>query len=300
MTDDRVQVDAATMRRWAELALSIRMVANALRDASTPTNDSAFWTVEEMFPPESVSQWTREGLRSAVDHLTTWANHAVPLQQFEGQVVTHDGFRWSYTLMRGAIEGAAQSLWLSSAKTPPEAIARLVRMVRHDLAEQRLAWIAMGRDTAAIDERKGRHDAIADLLVDHGPATPKLPNMVDMVRHAARLASVDPGRWEANWRVCSAAAHGKDWAILELQIPRTAHEWRPGQFHINAHPDPERLTGVLDDTVDMVLIGLNLYLQRSGHDVPSTTRKAMIEAARATPQKDGGAHVERLARELEL
>lgn len=288
------------MQRWASLALSIRTVANALRDASTPTTNSAFWTAEELFPPESVSQWCREGLRSAVDHLNIWANRAVPLQQFEGQTVRHDGFRWTYTLMRGGIEGSAQSLWLSTANSAQEAIARLVRMVRHDLAEQRLAWIAMGRDPSRIEERKRRHDDVAELLVEHGPATPKLPSMVDLVRHAAKFAKVNEAAWEANWRVCSAAAHGKDWAILELQTPGEAHEWRPDQFHFVAFPDVERLTLMITETVDMLLIGAMQYLSRSGHDIVPTMQRAMVEAARATPQKDGGEHVERLAKQFGL
>jgi pilus assembly protein TadC len=60
------------------------------------------------------------------------------------------------------------------------------------------------------------------------------------------------------------------------------------------------LPPVLGDTVDLLMAATTQYLLRSGSDVQQTFRVAMLQAARETPQKDGGAHVERLAAELGL
>ncbi|TFC40264.1 hypothetical protein [Cryobacterium sp. TMT2-42-4] len=299
MNEQSVPVDDATMQRWTELALSIRTAVHTVANVAIPLKGSAFAMVDDLFPAESVSQWAREGLRSSVDHLIMWANHAVPLQLFDGQVVTHQGFRWSFTLMRSAIEGASQSLWLSRSPDPGVCLARLIRMVRHDLREERLACIALGRNVTLIEERATRHETAAQSLTGHGTAVSSLPSMIDLVRLAAEAASLDPAQQEANWRICSAAAHGKDWAIRELQVLGNPVEWRPGQFHLSGHPDPQKLTRILEDAVTLLSAGVIEYLVKSGVNPIKESRRSMLKAARETPQKDGGIHVEYVALRFE-
>jgi hypothetical protein len=298
--DSGVVPDETYSRRWAELATLIRshrwiIVNHAIPDVGTP-----FHLVDEIYPRESASQWSREGLRSALDHLAVWANFAVPLEQFEGQVVKHEGFRWYFTLMRAALEGAAQSIWISGANSAPEAVARLVRMVRHDVGEQAKAWSALGRDPQRVRERLASHANAAESLADYGPNVDTLPAMVDLIRGAATRSEHDPNVYEAHWRVCSAAAHGKDWAILELQKQvGEAVEWMPGQFHFTGHVDPDRLTEVLNDTVELVSSATILYLQRAtSGDIAQILKQGLWEAARITPQKDGGAHIRQVAHQL--
>jgi len=74
----------ATMRRWAAIALKVRTAEIVVHSITVPVDGSAFAVTDEMYPTESPSQWAREPLRSAVDHLATWVNHAVPLEQYEG------------------------------------------------------------------------------------------------------------------------------------------------------------------------------------------------------------------------
>jgi hypothetical protein len=293
-------VDAHTMARWAELALSIRAATWVIQQVSTPDKETAFSAVDHLYPSEAVSQWCREGLRSALDHLNVWADKAVPLQQFDGQVVVHSGFRWPFTLIRAGIEGAAQSLWLSSSTDSHEALARLVRMVRHDLSEQERAWTAMGRDTALIAERRAKHEEVAKTLAKFGKDTPTLPNMVDMVKSSAKSANLDPLLYEAHWRTCSAAAHGKDWATRELQtVSGDLREWMPGQFHFQGHIDAAKLTSMLSDTVDLVAFAEVQYVQRSyTGDIGKLLQRAAYEAAKATPQKDDGTRLAEIARQL--
>lgn len=302
MASDDIPVDDDTRQRWAELALRIRAHEWLISNISAPDEGTPFHRADYVYGREAISQWCREGIRSAVDHLRVWADFAVPTEQYENQVVRSKGWRWYFTLMRAALEGAAQSLWLSSSKSTPEALARLVRMVRHDLGEQALAWKAWGRDATPIYERIAGHEAAASALVEHGKDTPRLPKMVDLVRYSAQVLGRAPDVYEAHWRVCSAAAHAKDWAIQELQIMvGEPIEWMPGQFHLIGYPDPDRLTEMLTDTTDLVGGATILYLQRS-HAAPlqELLRRSAYEAAMTTPQKDGGEHIEQVAREWGL
>jgi len=296
-----VPVPEATMQRWAESALQIRANDWLLEKASVPEIEAPFGSLEVLYQRESISQWCREGLRSANDHMTVWANHAVPLQQHEGQVVRSHGFRWYFTLLRGAIEGAAQSGWLSSSATRDEAIARLLRLARHDVLEQSKAWKAMGRDATRVTERLGRLDADADAWGDPSARKP-LPSMVSLIRSSAVALEADPDLLEAHWRTCSAAAHGKEWAVNELQVfAPEAHEWRPGQYLRSGHLDPDRWTTMLGDVLDFESRAIVSFLQRTSTlDIGDMLREAFWAAAKGTPQRDGGAHLARIGEELGL
>lgn len=276
------------MRTWAEIALKVRAAGIVIHSITVPAPGSPFAVTDEMYPTESSSQWAREPLRSAVDHLTTWANHAVPLDQYEGQVVVQQGFRWTFTLVRAALEGAAQSMWLTQAKSPQECVAKLIRTVRHDIHEETKAWEALGRDTTRLTLRAGGHAERAEQWAEWGKPAQVLPGMVDLIRKGAAYEGLEPSAPEAMWRVCSAAAHGKDWAIRELQVFTEGHEWRPGQYHLTGYPDPERLTRVLEDATEFLNLAMIRYLTRMGADVGRELRRAIITAAERTPSTDGG------------
>ncbi|GAA2170597.1 hypothetical protein GCM10009846_01550 [Agrococcus versicolor] len=294
-------MDPAVMQRWAESALKIRGHEEVLLASAIPDVDTAFGALEIAYDRESISQWCREGLRSASDHLMVWADHAVPLVQYKGQVVHSRGFRWYFTLLRGAIEGFAQSAWLSSSGNRAEALARLLRIARSDVGEQAKAWRAMGRDPAEVRARLSRLDADAADSPDPS-AVKQLPAMVDLIRAAASSFELDPDLFEGHWRACSAAAHGKDWPILELQVfESTANEWRPGQFLTRGHLDPERWTSMLEDVLDLGSRALIRYLQRtSTSSIPVLLREGLWRAAQVTPQRDDGTYLSELGRRLGL
>lgn len=292
-------VPTTTVQRWAELALQIRSYDRLLQKLASPAPNSQFALVERAYDRESVSAWSREGLRSAMDHLAVWADHAVPLQQFEGQVIQSSGFRWYFTLMRAAIEGAAQSAWLSTAASPDAAVSRLIRLVRHDVEEQRRAWTAMGREARPLSKRLERLERDAEASAG-AEARKALPPMLSIVRTAAQALETEPDLYEGHWRTCSAAAHGKDWAIIELQhFTGDVIEWRPGQFLRAGHADVERLTSMLSDTLDLVARAMIRFTQRStAEDITPLLKRSMAEAALRTPQRDGGTHVRKAAADL--
>jgi hypothetical protein len=299
VADERVQVDESIMRSWAEVALHIRMVDKLVHSVTVPVPGSPFALTDDLYPSESSSQWAREPLRSAVDHLTTWANHTVPLTQYPGQVVTHHGFRWTFTLVRAALEGAAQSMWLTQAKNTHECVARLVRAVRDDVGQEIKAWSALDRSTTGLEARALRHAQAADEFAEWGKPVATLPAMVSLLRAGAAHEGLDPSRLEAMWRVCSAAAHGKAWAVHELQIVRDQREWRPGQYHLTAYPDSRKLTQMLEDTTEFLNLAAIRYLLRMGADVTRELQAATIAAASETPSTDGGAMVREKRRKFE-
>ena len=275
------------MRVWAEIALKIRAADVIVHTVTVPAAGSAFAVTDDLYPYESSSQWAREPLRSAVDHLTTWANHAIPLEQHSGQVVVHQGFRWTFTLVRAAIEGAAQSMWLTHAKTTHECVARLIRAIRHDLSEETKAWTALGRDTVGLEARAAGHAERAEQWAEWGKPALALPAMADLIRNAATYEGRDPRMMEGMWRVCSAAAHGKEWAIRELQVFTDEYEWRPGQYHLTGYPNPVKLTRMLEDATEFLDLAIIRYLLRMGADVERELRGAIITAAEGTPSTDG-------------
>lgn len=112
--------------------------------------------------------------------------------------------------------------------------------------------------------------------------------MVALLRSGAAYEQVDPSNVEAMWRIRSAAAHGKAWAVRELQVFTDEREWRPGQFHLTGYPDPAKLTRMLSDTVDFLNLAVIRYLIRMGTDVHRELRGAVLAAAEATPSTDGG------------
>lgn len=294
MNDQRVRVDEATMRTWAEVALKIRTIDVIVHTVTQPAPGSPFAMTDDMYPTESSSQWAREPLRSAVDHLSMWANHAIPLEQHEGLVVVHQGFRWTFTLVRAA----AQSMWLTQAATADECVARLIRSVRHDIHEETRARVALGRDTTDLAQRAADHAERAQQWAEWGSPTPTLPAMVDLIRNGAKYEGIDPSAPEGMWRVCSAAAHGKDWAIRELQVFTAGREWRPGQYHLTGHPDPDKLTQFLEDAADYLNRAAIRFLIRMGADVGRELRLAVITAAERTPSADGGAVVQAMREKL--
>ncbi|TFD70497.1 hypothetical protein [Cryobacterium sp. Hb1] len=304
MRTERVAISPEIMQDWAALAVRIRTAGNAIAAVTIPLPGSSFELVDGQYLSEAGSQWCREGLRSAVEHLNAWADYAVPLQHLDVRVVNHEGFRWTFTLVRAALEGAAQSLWLSGARDVDQCVGRLIRMVRHDLTEQKHAWALLGRDTTSTMERVNRHAAAAADYAVHEKPVDKLPAMVDMVRLAAVNVRLGADQLAADWRVCSAAAHGKEWAVRELQVFSGSTEWRPGQFHLSGHMDPHRFTQIMEDSVALLDAGVIRYLERSGADVVKVRVQGLIDAAAATPQRDDGVlrarTTERLKSELSL
>lgn len=299
MDSSRLAVREDILIRWAGAAMTVRSLLDVHARCAVPLAGSDSAAVDALYPRESFSQWAREGIRSALDHLLVWADLAIPIDDRVGRPITHEGFRWFHTLLRAALEGASQSLWLTTVSDTGEATARLIRAVRDDLREQRLAWLAAGRDVTLTDERIAQHAKNATEWVQYGAAADKMPSYVDMIRSAATRSGLDPSTCEATWRMASAAAHGKTWAILDLQeFVGESVEWRPGQFHTPGIVDQDRLTDSIEVATTLLSAASAQLLMRNGYDPTREYQLSMIGVARRSPMKDGGAQVEALARKL--
>lgn len=285
--------------RWAGAAMTVRSLADVHARCAVPLPGSDSAQVENLYPRESYSQWAREGVRSALDHLLIWADLAIPIDERADRPITHEGFRWFHTLLRAALEGAAQSLWLTTVANTGEATARLICAVRDDLREQRLAWLAGGRDLSRTDKRIALHAENAVDWVKYGPARDRMPSYVEMIRKAATHSGLSPSTCEATWRMASAAAHGKTWAILDLQeFVGESVEWRPGQFHTPGIVDQDQLTDSIEIAVTLLSAASAQLLLRNGYNPTREYQLSMIGVARRSPMKDGGERVEALAKQL--
>lgn len=299
MDRDPLAVRDDILLRWAQAAMTLRSLEDVLARCVVPRAGSDAAAADAAYPRESYSQWATEGLRSALDHMLVWADATIPIDERAHSLITHSGFRWFYTLLRAAIEGASQSLWLTAVANSGEAVARLIRAVRDDLREQRIAWSLEGRSLQLTDQRIDAHAAAAKEWSQFGTDTDRLPAYVDRIRAAAARSKVDPDKCEAVWRRASAAAHGKIWAIVDLQtFVGPSVEWRPGQFHTPGIVDQERLTDSIDIAVALLSRASEALLFRNGFDAVKEYQVSMIAVARRTPMKDGGARVEAVARML--
>lgn len=299
MESSRLAVREDILIRWAGAAMTIRSLIDVHARCAVPLAGSDSAQVDELYPSESYSQWAREGVRSALDHMLIWADLAIPIDERAGRPITHEGFRWFHTLLRAALEGAGQSLWLTTVADTGEATARLIRAVRDDLREQRLAWLATGKNLTRTEERIAKHAEEALKWTEYGPARDRMPSYVELVRSAATRTNLDPSACEAAWRMASAAAHGKTWAILDLQeLVGESVEWRPGQFHTPGIVDQDRLTDSIEIAVTLLSAASVQLLLRNGYDPTREYQLSMIAVARKSPMKDGGARVEALAKKL--
>lgn len=276
-----------------------RNIADVHARCTIPIAGSESEHVDGVYPRESYSQWAREGLRSALDHMLQWADITIPMDQRGKLSITHQGFRWFHTFARAAMEGAAQSLWLTRVDNTGEAVTRLIRAVRDDLREQRLAYVAKGYDVDRTNERIAWHAAQAEEWKEYGAPVGRMPSYVDLIRLAAPHGNLEPGVCEAAWRAANAAAHGKTWAILDLQaMTGESIEWRPGQFHTPGVADQDRLTETIEIAMNLLATASAQLLIRNGYDPTTEYQKSAIAVGRRSPMKDGGAMVEKMAREL--
>ncbi|MCJ1682343.1 hypothetical protein [Rathayibacter sp. VKM Ac-2928] len=293
--EERTPIPEELREEWKHLALISRALGHALAARPTPLPGSSLEFADDLYQSEVVSQWSREMLNSAIDHFQAWADVFVPLQQFEGQVVIHRGHRWYFTFVRAILEGASQSLWLLSVPNAQVAVARLLVAVRHDLEEERKALALLGMDTSSVVERLARHAAAAEAFAEFETPRAKLPAMVDLIANAARKEGLSPDRLVADWRLSSAAAHGKLWARPHLQVAVKSAEWRPGQYLQSTHVDLQALADMLNRASSLLNRAVLRYLTHSGEANPlPLMRDAILKSARATPTVGGPEALEKL------
>lgn len=185
-----------------------------LAQAFVPVEGSDLAEDDQDWPPVRLSQVAVMGLGSARDHL-----HGVRLHLEARQLLPFA----QLTLIRGALVGAAQAVWVLA---PDDRALRLSRgrcVVAHMYAEQ-AKYLRVLRDLAP--EPHAGTDAVAALVDQRHAELGALRRQSDegaslnttaMVHEAASAAFDDRALADevlSIWRLTSGAAHGFAWALL--------------------------------------------------------------------------------------
>lgn len=209
-------VEREAILPWIEVALSGRLNAEVLVRLMPP-KEGSFLRPNTDDPFRNMAWFCHGLLESAADHMTLWADYAVPLKYNPETVLVHT-LRPVFTLARAAIESAAQAIWMLSPEEPGVRATRYITLATWDLNEQLKAAV----DEEAIAELRGRRDSIFAALGTTA-RTFRPPKYLDLIREVTEFLELDEpsAMTSANdvervWRSAAAAAHGKLWPDLEL------------------------------------------------------------------------------------
>ncbi|WP_350005117.1 hypothetical protein [Pseudarthrobacter sp. WHRI 8279] len=271
MAMKKVPLAREIMEPWVAVAQSSRLVNDVLSQIGEPLPGSNFEWVNAHYPFERSSDWCREFLAAAIEHMQLWADHVAPLRFHEEAEVIHT-FRPVQTLSRAAIEAASQAVWVMDGGTASECARRHVCLVLDDLDQQRKA--------AQSEERKNHLKAARQLLLERLQSDisekdiGQFPGYMNIVKEAAATVAakgtVDadlahPEVVERLWRASAGSAHGKRWPSLELQFVNPEEEISPGQFATDRIPDPAAITHILNLAGSILSYGVLRFADYSGY-----------------------------------
>jgi len=150
-------------------------------------------------------------LNVAFDHLGAW------------QLILHGGTLTNFapiTLLRGALEGAHLSRWLTDPDAAGlERVGRGLAAQLDDYAQRRRFEESAGGGNPGPGEGKKaavRYAELAAARDEAGIPVVRFPSATDLAKlYGRRVAGGDPS-WL--YRLASAFAHGKEWAMLAMEL----------------------------------------------------------------------------------
>lgn len=93
------------------------------------------------------------------------------------------------------------------------------------------------------------------------------------------------------WRTASAAAHGRNWYTHATHAVQVGEEYEPGYFRSVAVPDEAALVDVMTVAATLTFGVVSRYAVGLGEDPDELSRRALLEVARCSPLKPGGAEL---------
>lgn len=264
VTEVRADVDDATRRLWTEIAQGSRMTHYAFSLVGDPAPGSNFAQINAVYPFEKSSDWSRNYILAAYEHLLLWADYVAPFRFHPEQVITHN-LRPTYTLARAALEASAQAVWMQSGGTAKECARRHLKLVRWDFEEHRKSK-RTEESKQALTDRDELLVLRASNLFESDELRP-MDGYLTVLVAAARIIDKEPEDIERIWRAASGAAHGKYWPSLDLQSIVTGDEYEPGHFRTTRFPNTELMTEALRTASLMTRHAALQYMDFSGADI---------------------------------
>jgi hypothetical protein len=258
-------IDKHTAAEWTRLGIGVRGMLYAMREEGhvPPLQGSHLAIDNNAFPPRPLSEAARWRLHAALDHLLVWVNIVVPLRVQEGHFVENPP-RPYFSLARGAMEAGSQAVWLLASDDSAERVERHLRLFEDDLRN-----LVTATSCAGGDPREAQ-DLIRKVTRARGASESGAPNYVDAIKMAAAATpGIEPLDAEYVWRLCSAAAHGKEWFVHRSHVLDGGGS--DGATTL-AHPDPAVVTRAMGLSLSITGRGMELYLKRLGSDVGAIQR----------------------------
>lgn len=203
-----------------------------------------------------VSIIVNNGIVSCLDHVITLRDLVVR----ERGTITVNA---PWTLLRGAVESVATSVWVMAPDSRKTRRARALKVWHHDYRE-RQNW---ERDTAFVPTGNGKSGAdrareTVELAVRLG-ITPTQVSSPFAYSDTVANAAVELDNWtrdcaRARWREASAFAHGRSWPMVRLTTPTDA-QLIPGGVGLFLTLDESRLEPLASLVSDLLQHALVRY-----------------------------------------
>ncbi|GAA4822893.1 hypothetical protein ACFQ0K_16385 [Nocardioides caeni] len=203
-----------------------------------------------------VSIIVNNGIVSCLDHVITLRDLVVR----ERGTITVNA---PWTLLRGAVESVATSVWVMAPEARKARRARALKVWHHDYQE-RQRW---ERDTAFVPTGNGKSGAerareTVELAVRLGIAPTQVSSSFAYSETVAN-AAIELDNWtreaaRARWREASAFAHGRSWPMIRLTTPTDA-QLIPGGVGLFLTLDERRLEPLASLVFDLLQHALIRY-----------------------------------------
>jgi hypothetical protein len=210
-----------------ELRLQLALVDDLWRRteaaARGPIRSHSLATADDALPnARFVPLYATQALLTALDHLLAWREL---IERGHVPIEAH------MTLLRGALEGAVRCRWHVEARVHPGTrVGRGIAARRDDQHERRL-FEASRESRARSSELAGSKTAVERLaeLDDPDAVVARTTAGIRSVGYADTTSLMTKYRLERWYRLASAAAHGKEWALMATQLePSIDVAMRPG------------------------------------------------------------------------
>jgi hypothetical protein len=193
----------------------------------------------------------------AIDHLATGLEHLVIWHRL--LTGGSQPFATHMTLIRGAMEGAVTSRWLTDPRQDAaERVRRGVALLLDDYGNRRDFERDFGLDPAAIKPpAKSGADRYKELQAERDAAKIGPIKVPSMTYRFGGYGGLQPGPGRAIYRLLSAYAHGKQWKGLttKIQAVEEATEVRGGKVvKVTANDDMSVMLTALAMKVAMAAV----------------------------------------------
>ena len=277
---------------WVEVAQSARILRGVLSELGTPRPGSAFADLDEMYPFERASEWTRDFLVAGIEHLELWADYAVPMKLHPEAVVLHR-LRPVQALARASIESASHAVWVMAPARHRECILRHLALVVHDFEEHSKA-LPLGEKHRMRDAKSELESRLHSVAPE--AEIPRFPGYMKLVEEASAESAVngrkhgaikDPDEVIRLWRSSAGASHGKRWPAEALQTSLAPGDTRRIDGKPANYPDPDAITDILQLADAILTHGVFRYAVYCGYEPQLNAMMAQVGDAllRSIPRK---------------